>query len=149
MSELDVQQSFELHPQLAEDCVVLGQFPLSLVLLNKDANYPWCILVPRRRGLRELHHMSRDDRLQLSDESCHLAEVMADLFVPDKINVAALGNMVPQLHVHHIARFRRDLAWPSPVWGMAEAKDYSEEALAERVEQLKNALAGDDFTPAA
>ncbi len=148
MSELDVQQRFDLHDQLAEDCVVVGHFPLSMVLLSKDANYPWCILVPRRKGLREIHHMSREDRLQLSDESCHLSEVMADLYVPDKINVAALGNMVPQLHVHHIARFKRDLAWPSPVWGMAEPSQYSEDALNDRLEHLRSALAGEDFTSA-
>merc|ERR1712202_78260 len=109
MSELDVKQQFELDPQSAADTVVLGKFPLSLLLLSKDANFPWCILVPRRKGIREVHHLSEEDRVQLTRESCHLAEVMADLFVPDKMNVAALGNMVPQLHVHHIARFKTDV----------------------------------------
>ncbi|MEL7400526.1 MAG: HIT domain-containing protein, partial [Pseudomonadota bacterium] len=104
MSELDVQKEFALDGQLASDTVLLGEFPLCLVLLSRDANYPWCILVPKREGLREIFHMSVEDREQLMKESCHLSEVMADLFVPDKMNVAALGNMVPQLHLHHVAR---------------------------------------------
>ncbi len=145
MSELDVKQQFELAPQLAADTVVLGKFPLSLVLLSKDANYPWCILVPRRKGIREAHHLSEEDRFQLTRESCHLAEVMADLFVPDKMNVAALGNLVPQLHVHHVARFKTDAAWPKPIWGVVEAKTYDAAELEERVSRLRSALAGDDF----
>ncbi len=145
MSELDVKQQFELASELAADTVVLGKFPLSLVLLSKDANYPWCILVPRRKGIREVHHLSEDDRFQLTRESCHLAEVMADLFVPDKMNVAALGNMVPQLHLHHVARFKADVAWPKPIWGVAEAKAYDEAELEERISRLRSALAGDDF----
>jgi diadenosine tetraphosphate (Ap4A) HIT family hydrolase len=145
MSELDVKQQFELDPQLASDTVVLGKFPLSLVLLSRDANYPWCILVPRRKGLREVHHLSADDRIQLSNESCHLAEVMADLFVPDKMNIAALGNMVPQLHIHHVARFNSDAAWPKPIWGVVEAKSYEAADLEGQVSRLRSALAGDDF----
>lgn len=145
MSELDVKQQFELDPQLAADTVVLGKFPLSLVLMSRDANYPWCILVPRRKGIREAHHLSSEDRIQLSDESCHLSEVMADLFVPDKMNVAALGNMVPQLHVHHVARFKDDVAWPKPVWGVVDAKAYTDSELEERVSRLRSALAGESF----
>lgn len=145
MSELDVKQQFELDPQLASDTVVLGKFPLSLVLLSRDANYPWCILVPRRKGLREVHHLSADDRIQLSNESCHLAEVMADLFVPDKMNIAALGNMVPQLHIHHVARFNSDAAWPKPIWGVVEAKSYEAADLEGRMSRLRSALAGEDF----
>ncbi|NIB41991.1 HIT domain-containing protein [Pseudomaricurvus alkylphenolicus] len=148
MSELDVQQKFELDPQLAADTVLLGEFPLSLVLLSRDANNPWCILVPKRPGKREIHHLAAMDRQQLMDESCHLAEVMADLFVPDKMNVAALGNQVSQLHLHHIARFKDDAAWPGPIWGVLEHKDYSVEELDERVSRLRSALAGGQFTEA-
>lgn len=146
MSELDVKLQFELDPQLERDSVVLGEFPLSLVLLSRDANYPWCILVPRRKGVREIHHLSEDDRIQLSHESCHLAEVMADLFVPDKMNVAALGNLVPQLHVHHVARTKTDAAWPKSIWGVVEPKAYDEAELQDRVSRLRSALAGDDFS---
>lgn len=145
MSELDVKLKFELDPQLQNDTVVLGEFPLSLVLMSRDANYPWCILVPRRKGVYAAHHLAEEDRQQLMKESCHLAEVMADVFVPDRMNVAALGNVVPQLHVHHVARFKTDPAWPKPIWGVVEAKVFTEEELGERVARLRSALAGEDF----
>ena len=145
MSELDVQKKFVLDPTLAEDTVVLGDFPLSKVLLSRDANYPWCILVPRRSGKRELHHLAQVDRQQLMTESCHLAEVMADLFVPDKMNVAALGNRVPQLHLHHVARFRNDKAWPGSIWGVHAPASYSKKDLQSMVSRLRSALAGEDF----
>jgi len=96
---------FELHPQLAENTVLLGQFKLSLVMLHKDANYPWCVLVPKRSGIREIHHLGESDQQQLIRESSHLSEVMTSMFAPITMNIAALGNIVPQLHVHHVARF--------------------------------------------
>ncbi|MCW8194681.1 HIT domain-containing protein [Proteobacteria bacterium 005FR1] len=136
---------FSLHPQLEKDTVVLGRFPLSLVLLSRDANYPWCILVPRREAMREIHHLGDEDRMQLMRESCHLAEVMVDLFVPDKMNVAVLGNRVEQLHMHHVARFASDPAWPGPVWGAVEGKSYARGELDELVGRLQSALAGEDF----
>ena len=136
---------FKLDSALAGDTLILGRFPLSLVLLSRDANYPWCILVPQRPDVREIHHLGEEDRMQLMRESCHLSEVMADLFVPDKMNVAALGNQVPQLHMHHVARLKTDGAWPNPVWGVQPAKAYTEEALQERASRLRSALAGRDF----
>ncbi|TQV86102.1 HIT family protein [Exilibacterium tricleocarpae] len=136
---------FELAAKLHEDTVALGKFPLSLVLLHRDSNYPWCLLVPRRRDIREIHHLNEEDRLQLMRESCHLAEVMAAVFAPKKMNIAALGNQVPQLHVHHVARFEDDPAWPGPVWGAVAARPYDKEALEERVARLRNALAGEGF----
>ena len=145
MSELDVQQKFELDPILAEDTVLLGELPLCSVLLSQDANYPWVILVPRRPGKMEIYHLTEDDRQQLMNESCHLAEVMADLFVPDKMNVAALGNQVPQLHLHHVARFKGDKAWPGAVWGAQPRIEYDENELTELVSRLRSALAGEEF----
>lgn len=139
---------FELDAQLERDTVAVGRFPLSLILMSRDANYPWCILVPQREAMREIHHLGEEDRVQLLNESCHLAEVMVDLYTPDKMNVAVLGNRVPQLHVHHVARFETDPAWPGPVWGAAEPKPYADKELRSRVEHLQYALAGDDFTPA-
>jgi diadenosine tetraphosphate (Ap4A) HIT family hydrolase len=136
---------FKLRPQLEKDTVLLGQFPLSLVLLSRDANYPWCILVPRREAVREIHHLGDEDRVQLIKESCHLAEVMVDLFVPDKMNVAVLGNKVEQLHMHHVARFASDPAWPGPVWGAVEAKAYTDDGLEDLTSRLRSALAGEDF----
>lgn len=147
MSELDVKLKFELDPQLQSDTVILGEFPLSLVLMSRDANYPWCILVPRRKGVYAIHHLAEEDRQQLMRESCHLAEVMADLFVPDRMNVGALGNVVAQLHMHHVARFKNDPVWPRPVWGAVEPKAFAEDELKSRVSRLRSALAGDDFTP--
>src|SRR5690554_205068 len=99
---------FQLDARLAQDCQVVGDLPLCRLLLMKDANYPWCILVPRRSGVREWHHLSDEDRVDLLAESCRLASVMENLFQPHKLNVAALGNLVPQLHVHHIARYTDD-----------------------------------------
>jgi diadenosine tetraphosphate (Ap4A) HIT family hydrolase len=137
---------FELDPRLEQDTVPIGKFDLSLVLMHRDANYPWCILVPQREGVREIHHLDVEDQVQLIKESSHLAEVMTDIFRPTKMNVAALGNMVPQLHVHHIARFKEDAAWPRPVWGAVEAKEYDEEELARRVRRLRSALEGEGFS---
>ena len=115
---------FELHPQLAKDCLSLGRLPLCRVLLMNDANYPWFILVPEREGLRELHELAEADRRVLWEESALLARALVHAFAPDKLNVAALGNQVPQLHVHHIARYQHDAAWPAPVWGKLPAKPY-------------------------
>lgn len=136
---------FELHPRLAEDSVVVGQFDLCLLLLSKDANYPWCILVPKREETYEIHHLDEEEQIQLIRESSRLSEVMISLFDADKMNVAALGNVVRQLHVHHIARFTDDVAWPQPIWGKVPTKLYEPDALAERVKQLRNALVGDGF----
>lgn len=108
---------FELHPQLKQDTVIVGQFNLSLVLLHKDANYPWCILVPKRSNMNEIHHLSEVDQIQLIKESSHLSEVMTSIFAPDTMNIAELGNLVPQLHLHHVARYKTDASWPAAVWG--------------------------------
>jgi len=137
---------FELHPRLAEDSIVIGRFDLSLLLLSKDANYPWCILVPQVEEVFEIHHLGEDEQLQLMRESCRLSEVMTSLFDAHKMNVAALGNVVRQLHVHHIARFEKDAAWPQPVWGRLPVKAYGDAELAERIKRLQNALVGEGFT---
>lgn len=137
---------FELHPRLAQDSVVIGEFDLSLLLLSRDANYPWCILVPKREEVYEIHHLSEEEQIQLMRESCRLAEVMTSVFDADKMNIAALGNVVRQLHVHHIARFTDDPAWPQPIWGKLPAKDYSEADFAECIKRLQNALVGEGFT---
>ena len=131
---------FTLHPQLAVDTVLVGDFPLCRLLLSRDANYPWCILVPRRDNIREVYELEQADRQQLLDESCVLSEEMQSLFGAEKMNVAALGNMVPQLHVHHIARFSNDAAWPGPVWGSAEPMNYTGKLLNERINQLGEGL---------
>jgi diadenosine tetraphosphate (Ap4A) HIT family hydrolase len=133
---------FTLHPQLAADTVWVGDLPLCRLLLMNDAQYPWCILVPRLVGARELHALDDADQLQWLRESTALCRAMEAAFRPHKMNVAALGNMVPQLHVHHIARFRGDPAWPSPVWGRHPPQPYAPEALASRLTQLHDTLTG-------
>lgn len=115
---------FALHPQLAKDCVDLGRLELCRLLLMNDANYPWFILVPEREEVREAHQLADMDRHQLWEESAWLARALERGFAPDKLNIAALGNQVPQLHVHHIVRYRHDAAWPNPVWGRVPAKAY-------------------------
>jgi diadenosine tetraphosphate (Ap4A) HIT family hydrolase len=115
---------FELQPALQRDCILLGRFPLSLLLLMNDSRYPWLILVPQRPGLTELFQLSPDDRRQLLDESCILAAALAKSYRPDKLNIATIGNLVPQLHLHHVVRYRTDDAWPAPVWGKLPARPY-------------------------
>ena len=139
---------FELHPQLAADCQLLGRFPLCLLLLLRDANYPWCVLVPGRADIREIHQLDEADQQQLMRESVLLARTMAQLFEADKMNVAALGNLVPQLHVHHIVRYRDDPAWPAPVWGRVPARAYEAGELEAVAQRLIDALPSDaGFTP--
>ncbi|MCV6624054.1 MAG: HIT domain-containing protein [Cellvibrionaceae bacterium] len=145
MDETMDTQPFKLDPQLADSTVVVGHFPLSLVLLSKDANFPWCLLVPKRANMTELHHLSDIDRQQYAKESGYLSEAMVALFAPDKMNMAALGNHVSQLHIHHVARFKDDVAWPNPIWGAAPAKEYDEEELRSRLSRLRSALACDFF----
>lgn len=139
---------FELDERLQRDTVLVGRFPLSLLLLNKDANYPWCILVPAREAVREIYELAVCDRQQLLDESSQLAIALSELFSPDKLNIAALGNVVPQLHLHHIARYRSDPAWPAPVWGAVPPLDYPAGKLLERRRLIAEHLAGVDFASA-
>lgn len=132
---------WHLHPQLADDTLPLASFALCELRLMDDANYPWLVLVPRVADAVELLDLDATQRHALTDEIDRASRVLRGLFRPDKLNVAALGNLVPQLHVHVIARYRDDPAWPRPVWGTAAALSYSEEALIERVARLQTALA--------
>ncbi len=116
---------FELHPRLARDCIALGRFPLCRVLLMNERRYPWFILVPERAGIGEIHQLSGADRIRLIEESCELSRVLAGVFGAHKMNVAAIGNLVPQLHLHHVVRYREDPAWPAPVWGRFEPLPYA------------------------
>lgn len=131
---------FTLHTQLAKDCVVLGDLPLCRVLLMNDAQYPWTILVPRREDVAELFQLSRIDQQQLLQETNSVAAALAGHFNADKMNIAALGNVVPQLHLHVIVRFRGDAAWPRPVWGVQPAQPYDDAALAARLLELEQLL---------
>lgn len=134
---------FQLHERLMTDTLLVGEFPLCLLLLSRDANYPWTILVPKRADIKEIYQLNSADRHQLLHESCVLAEAMQGLFSPDKLNIATIGNMVPQLHMHHVARTKTDAAWPGPVWGAVTAIDYSEETLASIQVSLRTRLANE------
>ncbi|HFD79120.1 MAG TPA: HIT domain-containing protein [Gammaproteobacteria bacterium] len=131
---------FSLHPQLVADCILVGSLPLSQLLLMNDARYPWFILVPRREDVSEIYQLSEADQQQLWRESAELARHLKHGFHADKINIGALGNLVPQLHLHHIARYRTDPAWPGPVWGHSEPQPYEKHGLGERL-----AMAGEWF----
>ncbi len=136
---------FVMDPRLQEDTFVLGDFPLSRLLLSKDANYPWFILVPRRADISELFQLDDKDQRQLWSETTALAETLKDSFAADKMNVATLGNVVSQLHMHVIVRRRNDPAWPAPVWGNKPAIAYTTEQVANIRQRLKTVL-DDDFT---
>jgi len=116
---------FELHPRLAGDCTVLGDARVSRVLLMRDRRFPWCILVPRVAGLTELHELDVDLRPGLFDEIDTVSAALLALPAITKINVGALGNLVPQLHVHVVGRHADDAAWPGPVWGSGAAEPYA------------------------
>ena len=133
---------FHLDPQLAADTHPVALLPLSELRLMDDANYPWLVLVPRVPEVRELIDLDRAQQMQLLEEIGRVSRMLQALFRPHKLNVAALGNAVPQLHVHVIARRQDDPAWPRPVWGMAAARAYSPEALVGRIRELQQALRG-------
>ena len=131
---------FELEQRLAADTVLVGETPLNQVLLMRDARYPWLILVPRRSDVTEPFELSEVDQAQLWQESMRLGEAMKAHFAADKLNIAALGNQVAQLHVHHIARFHADDAWPGPVWGVGSAVPHSDAARDALMGELRSLL---------
>ena len=132
--------SFAVDPRLVADCHALGDLALSRVLLMDDARFPWLILVPRIAGARELFDLDAADRASLLAELDAAGRALETLLRPDKFNIAALGNVVPQLHVHVIARWATDAAWPKPVWNQGERVRYEPRALAQRIESLRGAL---------
>lgn len=132
---------FALDAQLAADTHVIGDLPLSQLLLMDDARYPWLILVPRRAGLCEWIDLDLPAQTQLLAEINRTARALQTLYAPDKLNIAALGNIVAQLHVHVIARQRDDAAWPAPVWGYGERQAYAVDVRAERIAALRKELA--------
>jgi len=119
-----MESTWTLDPRLAADTVPVGDLPLTQVLLSNDANYPWLILVPRRPGLIELIDLADADQIQLLGETAAAARTLKSVTKCDKLNIAALGNSVAQLHVHVIARRHSDAAWPKPVWGVKPPAAY-------------------------
>lgn len=116
-----MSSSWSLNPNLEKDTINIGDLPLSRVLVIKDANYPWLLLVPRRPDTVEIIDLSEVEQAQLITEINRVARALKEIAKPDKLNIAALGNAVPQLHIHIIARRKTDAAWPRPVWGVVPA----------------------------
>lgn len=131
---------FYLHRNLAADTFIIGEMRLSMALLMNDRRFPWLILVPRLNGAVELIDLPSEEQAQLLTEINMAARALRTLFSPDKLNIAALGNVTPQLHVHVIARFRRDAAWPGPVWGVGQAEAYDQQEARDLVDRLSKII---------
>ena len=134
-----IHEPWHLHPQLADDTHPVASWPLCEVRLMDDANHPWLILVPRVAEAVEVTDLDAAQQVALMQEIDRAGRAL-QVFRPYKLNVAALGNLVPQLHVHVIARYQEDIAWPRPVWGMAAAQPYAPEALIERIQLLRDTI---------
>ncbi|WP_109511160.1 HIT domain-containing protein [Pseudomonas ovata] len=132
---------FVLDSRLQQDTLPIGNFPLCRLLLSNDAQYPWFILVPRRAGIVEVFDLAEHEQALLWQETTLLASVLKEVFAADKLNVATLGNVVSQLHMHVIVRLRDDIAWPAPVWGKHPAVPYTAGQYAAVIERLKPGLA--------
>lgn len=132
---------FTLHERLEADTFEVAELTLCSLRLMNDARYPWLILVPRQKELRELTDLSEAEQRQLLKESAIASRALDELFAPDKLNIGALGNVVSQFHWHVVARYQDDAAWPGPVWGFGEAQPYNEASAIARITQLQHALA--------
>ena len=133
-------KDWSLHPQLVQETVPVGDLPLARMLLANDANYPWLILVPRLPGLVELIDLEENAQVQLLGEIAAAARALKTVTECDKLNIAALGNQVPQLHVHVIARRRTDAAWPKPMWGVNPPLAYGKDQQAVLLNSLRQLL---------
>ncbi|MFU8790368.1 MAG: HIT domain-containing protein [Methylobacter sp.] len=131
---------FQLNPRLEQDCIAIGRFGLCRLLMMNDSQYPWFILVPERANVQEIYQLSNEERAVLTEESSYLAENLAALYKADKMNIAAIGNLVPQLHIHHVVRYRDDKAWPAPVWGKFAAEPYTDQQIAEHLARVTDRL---------
>lgn len=132
--------NFLLNETLTADTVPVTSWPLCRILLMNDSHYPWLILVPAQPGIKEIHELSLGDQSQLMSELGRASQALFNLLSPDKINIGALGNVVPQLHIHVIARFRGDAAWPEAVWGSHQPIPYKPHALKDTLKNFQKAL---------
>jgi diadenosine tetraphosphate (Ap4A) HIT family hydrolase len=133
---------FTLNERLKSDTVELGRLELSRLLIMNDRSLPWLILVPEREGIREIDELKSEDRGLLIEEIACMSGLIRKLYGPLKINVGALGNLVPQLHIHVIGRFRNDRAWPGPIWGTGPVEAYGVDELDIVKEKIRSALDG-------
>ena len=131
---------WDLDPQLAHDAAAVGDLPLSRVLVSRDASYPWLILVPRRPAAVELIDLTDADQAQVMREIVQVGRVLKAVTACDKLNIAAIGNVVAQLHIHVVARRRGDAAWPKPIWGAGPAHAYAPDALDQFIAMLRRDL---------
>jgi len=129
--------AWTLHSQLEKDTINVGDLPLCRVVVIKDANYPWLLLVPRRPDVVEIIDLDEVEQAQLMTEITRVARALKDITKCDKLNIAALGNVVPQLHVHVIARRSSDAAWPRPVWGVVQPLDHDPQEVADFISALR------------
>lgn len=132
--------TFQVHPQLHQDSIEIGQFSLCQLRLINDSQYPWFILVPEITNVTEIYQLLEKDQTLLQQESSFLVRKLSNIYKADKMNIASIGNLVPQLHIHHIVHYKKDIAWPAPVWGKYDAIPYSEQQLEEIKCQIKEAL---------
>ena len=130
---------FDLHPRLQADTLLIGDLKLSRLLLMNDRRFPWCVLVPRLEGARELHDLVRGDQTTLLEEINLVSLALLAHCEVEKINIGALGNLVPQLHVHVVGRRGTDAAWPGPVWGHGQALRYEDEEASRLTTVLRDA----------
>ena len=133
--------SFALHPDIIRDTAEIARLPLCRVGLMNDATYPWLVLSPMLPGLRDFHDVPVAHHAALMGEIGRASRALQQVYKPDKINVAALGNVTPQLHIHVIARRAGDPAWAKPVWGIVPAKPYETAAMGETIAKIRTALA--------
>ena len=131
---------FTLHPQLKADSFFVCDLKISSLLLMNDANYLWLVLVPRKPDLVELTDLSFEEQIEVLREINLLGEILKKNFAAEKLNIAALGNVVSQLHIHVIARKKNDVTFPKPVWGNAPAKPYEEKAAQKLIQEIKNLI---------
>ena len=131
----------EIDARLTQGGIILGELSLCKVILKDNALFPWVVLVPLRPEKVELIDLTKDDRHLLMDEIVHVSKAMRLVYMPDKMNVASFGNEVPQLHVHIIARYQQDRAWPKPIWSIeAEAVPYTDTEKQSRLVSLRDAI---------
>jgi len=137
--------TFEIHPQLKADSHLVGCFKLCQLRLIDDQQYPWFILLPQIDAVEEIHQLNAVQGIQLWQESHQLSILLMSLFQPDKLNIAAIGNLVPQLHLHHVVRFKHDLCWPKPIWGQCPMKPYLKLERETLITRMQQELLGKGF----
>ena len=133
-------EHFELDKRLANSSVLIAQADFIQIRLSKDARYPWVLLVPEINDISEMYELSQEQQYKVLAVSNLVSKALTEVFSPDKLNIAAIGNIVKQLHIHHVARFEYDEAWPAPIWGLGEEKAYAPEIFSERVASICKAI---------